>query len=301
MVIYDNSRYTYEQVLAGAGYYMQDSRLRLSTGVKTMQEKLNHAGYHCGTPDGKFGSGTDRAVRHFQKAKNLSVDGKAGKGTLAALEGAVAGGGSPCCSFHRTHGSIIQSYADAYGIAEHILGGFLLVESGGSGFTNGKLKIRLENHHFLKNDGEQYKGIYFDYGFPAYKGHIYRKNARDAWSKCHQNQTQEHDAFSLALSLNAAKAYESISMGLAQIMGFHYSRCGYGSAQEMYDAFSTGETVQLEGFIRFIVSNEKLLKACRKQDYHTMACLYNGSGNANAYASKIEAASKQYAKSSGKL
>ena len=54
MANYDNSRYTYAQVLAGTGYYMKDDSLRYSAGVKTMQGKLNTAGYNCGTADGKF-------------------------------------------------------------------------------------------------------------------------------------------------------------------------------------------------------------------------------------------------------
>lgn len=82
MADYYNSKYTYEQVLSGTDYYMQDDLLRYSAGVKTMQEKLNTAGYSCGTPDGKFDSGTDTAVRNFQSAKGLTVDGKAGTGTL---------------------------------------------------------------------------------------------------------------------------------------------------------------------------------------------------------------------------
>lgn len=94
MASYDNSRYTYAQVLAGTGYYMKDDSLRYSAGVKTMQEKLNKAGYNCGTADGKFGSGTDAAVRKFQGAKNLTVDGKAGKNTLKALDAATSGGGT---------------------------------------------------------------------------------------------------------------------------------------------------------------------------------------------------------------
>lgn len=94
MADYDNSRYTYAQVLAGTGYYMKDDRLRYSAGVKTMQGKLNNAGYNCGTPDGKFGSGTDTAVRNFQRAKGLTVDGKAGKATLSALDAASGGGGN---------------------------------------------------------------------------------------------------------------------------------------------------------------------------------------------------------------
>ena len=86
MANYDNTRYTYAQVLAGLGYYMKDDQLRAATEVKIMQTKLNKVNYNCGTPDGKFGNNTDTAVRAFQRAKGLTVDGKAGKNTLKALD-----------------------------------------------------------------------------------------------------------------------------------------------------------------------------------------------------------------------
>ena len=295
---YDNSRYTYEQVLAGTGYYMKDDLLRYSAGVKKMQEKLNAAGYDCGTPDGKFGAGTDTAVRNFQRAKGLTVDGKAGKNTLIVLEGGSAGGstggGNSASSFKEKHGGTIRTYANKYGIDENVLGGFILVESSGSGFSNGKVKIRLENHHFLKDDAAKYKGVYFDYGNPSYTGHKYRKSTSAAWMNCHQNQAQENDAFDFAISLNEVKAYEATSMGLAQIMGFNYSRCGYTSAKAMYNDFSTGEGAQLEGFINFIVSDSTLLQACRDKNYRKMAELYNGAGNVDVYAPKIEKAYTTY-------
>lgn len=90
---YDNSVYTYEQVLAGTGYYMQDSKLRYSDGVKTMQEKLNTAGYDCGIPDGRFGSETTTAIKRLQRYNQLDTNGKADKSTLAALEKAILSGG----------------------------------------------------------------------------------------------------------------------------------------------------------------------------------------------------------------
>lgn len=295
---YDNSRYTYAQVLAGTGYYMQDSKLRYSKGVKTMQEKLNAIGFNCDTPDGKFGSTTKIAVTNFQSAKGLTANGKVDKTTLTALDAATSNipstGGNSYTSFKQKHGATIKSFAKTYDIDENILGGFILVESSGSGFVNGKVTIRLENHQFLKGDAAQYKGIYFDYGTPSYKGHVYRKSPNDSWLTCHQNQTQEYDAFNFAISLSSTKAYEATSMGLAQIMGFNYRRCGYNSAKEMYDDFATGESAQLEGFINFIVSDSNLLKACQNKDYRTMASLYNGSGNVDVYAPKIEKAYTTY-------
>lgn len=94
MANYDNRRYTYAQILAGNGYYMKDDQLRATPEVKVMQAKLNMAGYNCGTPDGKFGKKTDAAVRAFQSAKRLNIDGKAGRKTLTALDAATANSNS---------------------------------------------------------------------------------------------------------------------------------------------------------------------------------------------------------------
>ncbi len=88
MANYDNARYSYNDVLNGVkdAYFMRDDSLRFSAGVKTMQQKFNYAGYNCGTPDGKFGAGTEKIVREFQADEFIGVDGKAGKGTISRLE-----------------------------------------------------------------------------------------------------------------------------------------------------------------------------------------------------------------------
>lgn len=53
--------------------------------VKKLQETLNALGYDCGTADGIFGEKTEIAVRSFQQANGLAVDGIAGKNTMALL------------------------------------------------------------------------------------------------------------------------------------------------------------------------------------------------------------------------
>lgn len=56
--------------------------------VKEWQELLIKRGYSCGSAgaDGDFGSGTDGAVRKFQKDHGLVVDGVIGEKTQAALK-----------------------------------------------------------------------------------------------------------------------------------------------------------------------------------------------------------------------
>lgn len=65
-----------------------------STGeaVRNLQNNLISLGYSCGSAgaDGDFGSGTEAAVRAFQKAYGLTIDGIAGPQTLAAIQTALA-------------------------------------------------------------------------------------------------------------------------------------------------------------------------------------------------------------------
>ena len=60
-----------------------------STGkeVVALQELLARRGFPPGLPDGKFGPGTDAAVRAFQRSEGLVADGEVGSVTLAAVRG----------------------------------------------------------------------------------------------------------------------------------------------------------------------------------------------------------------------
>ena len=53
--------------------------------VRQIQEKLKRWGYYNGSVDGVYGSKTEAAVKSFQKKNGLTVDGIAGKKTLAAM------------------------------------------------------------------------------------------------------------------------------------------------------------------------------------------------------------------------
>ena len=60
--------------------------------VRALQQALTAAGYDPGAADGTFGEQTEAAVAAFQQANGLSVDGRVGPETAAALNSALATG-----------------------------------------------------------------------------------------------------------------------------------------------------------------------------------------------------------------
>ena len=57
--------------------------------VAELQAELNARGFNCGTVDGVFGKGTEKAVKAFQSASCLLADGIVGRKTWAALEAEI--------------------------------------------------------------------------------------------------------------------------------------------------------------------------------------------------------------------
>ena len=53
--------------------------------VTELQRLLTEKGYNTKGVDGVFGSNTDQAIRQFQKARGLAVDGIVGNATKKAL------------------------------------------------------------------------------------------------------------------------------------------------------------------------------------------------------------------------
>lgn len=59
--------------------------------VQELQQALNELGFQTGTPDGRFGDSTRRALMAFQKSKGLDPDGMAGPETIEAILGHAVG------------------------------------------------------------------------------------------------------------------------------------------------------------------------------------------------------------------
>lgn len=65
------------------------SKGQVSNDVKNIQNDLKTLGYLSGAADGAFGSGTEAAVKAFQKNHNLTQDGLVGSSTRAQISAAV--------------------------------------------------------------------------------------------------------------------------------------------------------------------------------------------------------------------
>jgi peptidoglycan hydrolase-like protein with peptidoglycan-binding domain len=65
---------------------LQNSQEGAQCNAKMIQTALTNAGYFQDAVDGKMGRKTRQAVRGFQKANNLAVDGRVGKNTWAVLK-----------------------------------------------------------------------------------------------------------------------------------------------------------------------------------------------------------------------
>ena len=134
----------------------------------------------------------------------------------------------------------------------------IAVESGGKGFdkNTGKIIIQFEPRWFKR------KAPYTPSGL---------------WSLNKvERQQQEWKAFNNAFTLNANAAMESTSIGLMQVMGFHYKLLGFTTVGIMWDFAKQSEKNQVWLGLKFIQSNKKLYKAMQLGDWDTFAYYYNG-------------------------
>jgi hypothetical protein len=168
----------------------------------------------------------------------------------------------------------------------------LALESGGEGFgPDGRMVIRFENHIFYHYWGQHHQPQFFaHFAFDSgstWKGHRWRPDPNGPWQECHlDDQNVEWQVFSFARQLDETAAMLSISMGLAQVMGFNHQAVGFGSVQAMFQALGGSIAEQIGAFFRFVESKQAV-RAMQAEDYHTFARRYNGGGQVDAYAAKL--------------
>ena len=74
-----------QQLEANEGRLKSVGEVKTRPNVKQIQTALKNAGFDPGNIDGRMGSKTREAIIAFQKAKDLTADGKVGKKTWELL------------------------------------------------------------------------------------------------------------------------------------------------------------------------------------------------------------------------
>lgn len=168
----------------------------------------------------------------------------------------------------------------------------LRIESGGRTHgENGKPLIRFEAHIFVGKAGNT---GHFRYNQQKpWTEQQWRRDANAPWYDVHTGkQVDEYAAFEFAKTINPQAAYQSISMGAGQIMGFNHARVGFASAEAMFDAFESAQ-VQTIAFINYFLSDPALVQAMQQKDWREIAKRYNGSGAVDTYAPLLEKAYRE--------
>jgi len=173
------------------------------------------------------------------------------------------------------------------------------VESSAAPFVRGRPILRFENHVFFARWGKDHESdfdCHFRFGSRGdvagsrWEQHRFRAAPRGEWQRFHGDQSLEYQAFALAQRLAGREtACLSASVGGPQIMGFNHAVVGYANAAAMFAAFARSERWQVLGFFDFCKAKD-LVPAIRQHRWHDFAAVYNGPGNAAAYAAKIAAA-----------
>lgn len=134
------------------------------------------------------------------------------------------------------------------------------VETPGQGFDANTGKILI-----------QFEPVWFKKQAPYAPSGLWSVNKVDVQSK-------EWLAFNDAFKKNPDAAMQSTSIGLGQIMGFHYQRLGYKSVGDMWDDAKKGIKQQIKQLVKFIQTDEKLQSAIEHHNWTDVAEIYNGKG-----------------------
>lgn len=168
---------------------------------------------------------------------------------------------------------LLKEFGKQYDVDYRILLANLFVENRdllGFNPADGSIRKRFESNVYLRfrrmkfGPGEAYKDSEIDVRW------IKKHYLDTGWIKRHT----DHQLFRM-----------SFSLGLPQIMVYHYPLMGYKSPDEMWEDFEAGEIQQVQAYLVFILNYRKVdqddvsnyMRALRDKNLSLIAEMYNGS------------------------
>ena len=100
---------------------------------------------------------------------------------------------------------------------------------------------------------------------------MFRSSPGGNYTKIHTGQEGEWDAFEVARRISPNAAYSSLIMGEYSIRAEEYTRGGFASPQEMFDAYKGSVTTRISGFFHYIASDSTALSALQSREWSKFA------------------------------
>ena len=262
--------------------------LQPANEVVLLQAYLYELGY-LKNIDGVAGPQTSDAVRRFQAANGLVVDGVAGEKTWTKLF-ALKPDLLAAISAKWLSQDDLQGFATKNQLPMATVKAVYEVESGGTGFWGLRPKILFEGHVFwqvsrtLGWDPNEFRAGNEDILYPTWDNTKYLGGIA------------EYARLDRARAINQEAADRSTSWGLFQILGQSATDLGYeGGVEEFVDAMNASEREQLDAFGRFVAfyqtNGYSLLYWLQQQNWEVFAARYNGPRyKVNRYDTRLQQA-----------
>lgn len=227
--------------------------------------------------------------------QTVALEPPSGQRIGALLPGAPPVAGTMASIWNR-YGGLLTTVGNRLRIDPVPAAAVLAVESGGRAFgASGRMIIRFEVHIFHDRWGRDHPDEFalhfrFDPAHPSDGNqHEWRPEPGQPWLPVHASQEMEWNAFGFARVFCSDRAAKlSISMGAAQIMGFNFATIGYPDVDAMFDAFENSERNHILGFFDFVQANPLQIQALQENNLRTFATQYNGRGQEDIYAPRMQ-------------
>lgn len=175
----------------------------------------------------------------------------------------------------------IAAAAATLGIAPAVIHAVDEVESRGHGFLpDGRPSMLFERHIFSRRTGHRYDRTHPRISNPSAGGY--------GAAGAHQ-----YDRLAEAIVLNRAAALQSASWGRYQVMGFNAELCGWHDVEAFVTDMRKSEALHLQAFLGYCRATD-IARWLATHDWRQFARGYNGPGNVDDYAQKLDEAYRRH-------
>jgi hypothetical protein len=175
----------------------------------------------------------------------------------------------------------IDRAAAALGIEDRLVEAVAYVEANNHGFLDdGRPQLLFEAAWFSKLTGGRWDESHPNISSPVWNSRLYGAEG-----------AHQYERLAEAMALDPAAALQAATWGMFQELGANCSAVGFATIADFVSAMCAGEGKHLDIFVAHCV-HFRLVGDLQAQDWASFARGYNGSGQVNLYAAKLEAAYK---------